>query len=102
HIADAISGARPGARKESYESYIKRIQALEDLTMKIGKNKINEVFAIHAGREVRIIVKPEEISDEGSTLLAHKIAREIEKTQTYPGTIQVTVIRETRALDTAR
>lgn len=102
HIADAISGARPGARKESYESYIKRIQALEDLTMKIGKNKINEVFAIHAGREVRIIVKPEEISDEDSTLLAHKIAREIEKTQTYPGTIQVTVIRETRALDTAR
>lgn len=102
HIADAISGSRPGARKESYESYIKRVKALEDLALKIGKKKINEVFAIHAGRELRVIVRPENISDDETTLLAHKIAKEIEKTQTYPGTVQVTVIRETRAIDTAR
>lgn len=101
-IADAISGARPGARKESYENYIQRIQALEDLVKETGKNKVGEVYAIHAGREIRVIVKPENSTDDEIVILAQKIAKKIEKTQTYPGTIQVTVIRETRAIDTAR
>lgn len=101
-IADAISGARPGARKESYESYIKRIQALEELTQQVGKNKVKEVYAIHAGREIRVIVKPENAKDSDIIVLAQKIARKIEETQTYPGTIQVTVVRETRAIDTAK
>jgi len=102
HIADAISGARPGARKESYEQYIKRVQALEDVAHKVGKDKVAEVYAIHAGREIRVIVKPTNINDDGTVILARKIAKEIEKTQTYPGNIQVVVIRETRATDTAK
>ncbi len=98
--ADAISGARPGARREDLEAYIKRIKALEDLSMSF--KGVNEAFAIQAGREVRIIVRPEEIDDLESTRLARDIAKQIEETMQYPGQIKVTVIRETRAVDYAK
>jgi len=99
-IADAISGARPGARKDSYEDYIKRIRALEDIAKKHGG--VKEVFAIKAGKEVRVIVKPEEISDENTKVMAFEIAKEIEETQNYPGVIKVNVIREFRAMEEAK
>lgn len=102
YIADAISGARPGARVENYDEYIKRIKALEDSAMTIGKEKVKEVFAIHAGREVRVIVNPDVTDDNDAKLLAHKISRHIEKTQTYPGTVTVNVIREFREQEIAK
>jgi ribonuclease Y len=99
-IADAISGARPGARRDSYEEYVKRIRALEDIA---NKHKgVKESFAIHAGREIRVIVKPDETNDEDTKTMAYKIAREIEETQNYPGVIKVNVIREYRALEEAK
>jgi ribonuclease Y len=98
--ADAISGARPGARRESLEDYIKRIKALEDLA-KTFKG-VQETFAIQAGREVRIIVKPEDIDDLAATQMARDIAKKIEENMQYPGQIKVTVIREKRAIDYAR
>ncbi|MFC2028408.1 ribonuclease Y [Chloroflexota bacterium] len=98
--ADAISGARPGARREDIEAYIKRIKSLEDLA---GSFKgVSQAFAIQAGREVRIIVRPEEIDDLASARLARDIAKQIEETMQYPGQIRVTVIRETRAIDYAK
>ncbi len=98
--ADAISGARPGARREDLEAYIKRIRTLEDMaTSFVG---VSQAFAIQAGREVRIIVRPEEIDDLASTRLARDIAKKIEETMQYPGQIKVTVIRETRAVDYAK
>jgi ribonuclease Y len=99
-LADAISGARPGARRDSYEEYVKRIRALEDIA--IQHPGVKEVFAIKAGREVRVIVKPDETSDEDSKIMAHNIAKQIEETQTYPGVIKVTVIREFRAMQEAK
>jgi ribonuclease Y len=99
-IADAISGARPGARRDSYEEYIKRVRALEDIARKHGG--VKEAYAIHAGREVRVIVKPEEVNDEDTKVMAHKIAKEIEETQNYPGVIKVNVIRELRATEEAK
>lgn len=93
-IADAISGSRPGARRDNYEEYIKRIRALEDIAHKF--KGVKEAYAIHAGREIRVIVKPKETTDEDSEIIAHKISKEIEKTQQYPGTVKVTVIRELR------
>ncbi len=93
-IADAISGARPGARRDDYDDYVKRVKALEDIAKQYGA--VKDAFAIHAGREVRVIVKPEEINDEDSKVMAYKIAKEIEEKQNYPGTIKVTVIRENR------
>ncbi|NCP86065.1 MAG: ribonuclease Y [Anaerolineae bacterium CG_4_9_14_3_um_filter_57_17] len=98
--ADAISGARPGARREDLEAYIKRIRTLED--MAVSFPGVSQAFAIQAGREVRIIVKPEEIDDLASTRLARDIAKKIEETMQYPGQIRVTVIRETRAVDFAK
>jgi len=99
-IADAISGARPGARRTNYEDYIKRIRALEDIA---NKHKgVKEAYAIHAGREVRVILKPEATNDEDARVLAHKISKEIEKTQQYPGTVKVTVIRELRHEEEAK
>jgi ribonuclease Y len=102
YMADAISGARPGARKDSYEQYIKRIEGIENAAKEIGKEKIQDVFAIRAGREVRVIVKPTMISDDQAKVLAKKIAENIEKTQSYPGNIEVAVIRETRAVEIAK
>ena len=98
--ADAISGARPGARREDLEAYIKRIRILEE--MATAFKGVQQAYAIQAGREVRIIVKPEEIDDLEATRLARDIAKKIEETMQYPGQIRVTVIRETRAVDYAK
>ena len=98
--ADAISGARPGARREDLEAYIKRIRSLEEMSMSF--DGVQQAFAIQAGREVRILVKPEAIDDLGSTRLARDIAKKIEETMQYPGQIRVTVIRETRATEYAK
>ena len=98
--ADAISGARPGARRESLDQYLKRVRALED----IGNSfkGVSQTYALQAGREVRIFVKPEDIDDLASNRLARDIAKQIEETMQYPGQIKVTVIRETRAIDWAK
>ena len=98
--ADAISGARPGARHESVEHYIKRLEALEQVSNSF--QGVEKSFAIQAGREVRIIVKPEEVDDLGSIRLARDIAKKIEETLQYPGQVRVTVVRETRAFEIAR
>ncbi len=98
--ADAISGARPGARRESLEAYIKRVKALEDLAK--GFEGVEQSYALQAGREVRIIVRPEEIDDLATLKLARDISRKIEESMQYPGQIKVQVIRETRATDYAR
>ena len=98
--ADAISGARPGARREDLEQYIKRLRALEEIANSF--KGVSQSYAIQAGREVRIMVKPEDIDDLASTRLARDIARNIEESMQYPGQIKVTVIRETRAVDYAK
>lgn len=98
--ADAISGARPGARREDLEAYIKRIRALEDLATSF--KGVQNAYAIQAGREVRIIVRPEDIDDFTAGKLARDIAKQIEETMQYPGQIKVIVIRETRAIDYAK
>jgi ribonuclease Y len=98
--ADAISGARPGARRESLEAYIKRLSELENLANSF--KGVEKSYAIQAGREVRVIVKPEEIDDLTALKLARDIADKIEQTMTYPGEIKVQVIRETRAQEVAR
>ncbi|MBI5840946.1 MAG: ribonuclease Y [Chloroflexi bacterium] len=98
--ADAISGARPGARREDLEAYIKRIRTLEEMSMSF--EGVQQAFAIQAGREVRILVKPDTIDDLASARLARDIAKKIEETMQYPGQIRVTVIRETRATEYAK
>ncbi len=98
--ADALSGARPGARRESLESYIKRITALEEIARAF--EGVGEAYAIQAGREIRIIVKPEEVDDLAVIELSRGIAEKVEQNLQYPGQIKVTVIRETRAVDYAK
>ena len=98
--ADAISASRPGARGESLEHYIKRLESLEELAA--ARPGVEKVYALQAGREIRVIVKPKEIDDDAAVLLSHEIAREIEDQLEYPGQIKVTVIRESRAIEFAK
>ena len=98
--ADSISAARPGARRETLESYIKRLQKLEDISNSF--EGVEKSYAIQAGREVRIMVKPDKIDDAGSVQLSREIVKKIESELEYPGQIKVTVIRETRAVDYAK
>jgi ribonuclease Y len=98
--ADAVSASRPGARGESLEHYIKRLETLEELAAQ--HTGVEKVYALQAGREIRVIVKPKEVDDDQAVLLSYEIAREIEDQLEYPGQIKVTVIRESRAIDVAR
>ncbi len=98
--ADALSGARPGARGESLEQYVKRLRDLEQIATR--HKGVEKVYAMQAGREIRVMVAPGAIDDDAATLLSHEIAREIEKELEYPGQIKVTVIRESRAVEYAR
>ena len=98
--ADALSGARPGARGESLELYVKRLRDLEQIATR--HNGVDKVYAMQAGREIRVMVAPGDIDDDAATLLSYEIAREIEKELEYPGQIKVTVIRESRAVEYAR
>jgi ribonucrease Y len=98
--ADAISGARPGARGDSLENYIKRLEALEEIAAQ--KKGVEKAYALQAGREIRVIVKPAEIDDDSAVLLSQEIAREIEAELEYPGQVKVTVIRESRAVEYAK
>jgi ribonucrease Y len=97
--ADAISASRPGARGESLENYIKRLEALEEIAAQ--KKGVEKVYALQAGREIRVMVKPAEVDDDAAVLLSHEIAREIEDQLEYPGQVKVTVIRESRAVEIA-
>ena len=98
--ADALSGARPGARREVLESYVKRLEDLETIAKSF--KGVDKCFAVQAGREMRLIVEPSQVSDEDATMLARDVARKIEADMTYPGQIRVTVIREMRATELAR
>ena len=100
YISDAISGGRPGARYEDYEEYAARLKKLENLAMSF--TGVQEAYAIQAGREIRVIVKPEEVTDAAVTRLAHDIAKKIEAEMTYPGTVTVNAIREVRASGVAK
>ena len=98
--ADAVSAARPGARRENVENYIRRLQKLEELTGSYPG--VDKAYAIQAGREVRIMVKPEEVSEDNMILLARDVAKRIEAELEYPGQIKVNVIRETKAVEYAK
>jgi ribonuclease Y len=98
--ADAISGARPGARREMFETYVKRLEKLEEIATRF--TGVERCFAIQAGREIRVMVNPENVNDTGMTELSEQIARRLEEELQYPGQIKVVVIRETRAVDFAR
>ncbi|UCH44266.1 MAG: HDIG domain-containing protein, partial [Nitrospiraceae bacterium] len=98
--ADALSAARPGARKETLKDYIKRVERLEEIATSF--EGVNKSYAIQAGREVRIIVKPEEVNDDISAKISRDLAKKIEEELTYPGQIKVTVIRESRYVEYAK
>jgi ribonuclease Y len=97
---DAVSAARPGARREMFETYVKRLEKLEEIANAFPG--VERSFAIQAGREIRVCVNPENVDDHGMTELSDRIARKLEEELQYPGQIKVMVIRETRAIDFAR
>jgi len=99
-IADSISGSRPGARGDTLENYVKRIQALE--TICDSFSGVEKAYAIQAGREVRVIVQPERVTDLEAISLAREIKRKVETAVEFPGQIKITVIRETRSIEYAR
>jgi ribonuclease Y len=98
--SDACSGGRPGARRESLEAYVKRLERIEEIAA--GKIGVEKVFAMQAGREVRVMVKPDDVDDIGAAVLARDVAKQIEEELTYPGQIRVTVVRESRVTEIAR
>jgi ribonuclease Y len=98
--ADACSGGRPGARRESLEAYVKRLERIEEIAA--GKTGVEKVFAMQAGREIRVMVRPDDIDDIGAAVLARDVAKQIEEELTYPGQIRVTVVRESRVTELAR
>jgi ribonuclease Y len=99
-IVDSLSGARPGARGESLEQYTKRLRDLEEIA---GRHDgVEKVYAMQAGREIRVIVHPEQVDDDTAALLSHRIARDVERELEYAGQIKVTVIRESRSVDIAK
>jgi ribonuclease Y len=98
--ADAISGSRPGARRESLEAYVTRVRRLEELSL--AHDGVKKVFAMQAGREVRVMVEPDQVDDLGAAALAREIAQQVEEELTYPGQVRVTVIRESRASEVAK
>ena len=99
-VADVISGARPGARRESLDNYVKRLEKLESIANSF--DGVEKSYAIQAGREVRIIVKPEVVDDNSTLFMAKEIAKQIESEMEYPGQIKVNVIRETRSVEYAK
>jgi ribonuclease Y len=99
-VADAISGARPGARRQILESYLKRLKELEEVAF--GFQGVQKAYAIQAGRELRVIVESEKVDDEKVKQLSFEITQKIQTEMTYPGQVKVTVIRETRAVNIAR
>jgi ribonuclease Y len=98
--ADAVSSARPGARRESMEKYIQRLTELQDIALSMPG--VNEAYAIQAGREVRVMVDAAKVNDDEAHLIAQKIAKRVSEEMTFPGEIRVTVLRETRAIEFAR
>ena len=98
--ADAISAARPGARKDTVEHYVKRLEALEEVGR--GFDGVEKCYAIQAGREIRILVKPQTVDDVAANTMARDVVKKIEETLVYPGQIKVTVIRESRSVEYAR
>jgi ribonuclease Y len=98
--AEALSAARPGARREALESYVKRLEKLESLAT--GFKGVQKAYAIQAGREIRVIVRQDEVSDSESSLMSRELAKKIEQELTYPGQIKVTVIRESRYTEIAK
>ena len=98
--ADAISAARPGARREDLENYIKRLEKLEEIAVSFPG--VDKAYAIQAGREIRVMVKPEEVNDAGMKVIARDMAKKIKDEVKYPGQIKVNLIRESRAVDYAK
>ena len=98
--ADQISGGRPGARRESLESYVRRLERIEEIAR--DRPGVDKVFAMQAGREVRVMVLPDQVDDIGAQVLARDVAKQIEDELTYPGQIRVTVVRELRSVEVAK